>query len=77
MNGGGMQEIISIFTGKYGLTRNEVVTEVEKVFSEILSRRYGCEVMAVFGQDRSYPYLFCSTIFYVDFYEYIHFFSLH
>ena len=46
-----MQEIISIFTGKYGLTRNEVVTEVEKVFSEILSRRYGCEVMAVFQQD--------------------------
>jgi len=46
-----MQEIISIFTGKYGLTRNEVVTEVEKVFSEIFSRRYGCEVMAVFEQD--------------------------
>jgi hypothetical protein len=46
-----MQNIISIFTKKYGLTRNEVVTEVEKVFSGILSRRYGCEVMAVFGQD--------------------------
>jgi len=46
-----MQKIISLFTGKYGLTRNEVVSEVEKVFSEILSRRYGCEVMTVFRQD--------------------------
>ncbi len=46
-----MQKIISLFTGKYDLTRNEVVSEVEKVFSEILSRRYGCEVMTVFRQD--------------------------
>jgi hypothetical protein len=48
---GSMQEIISIFTGKYGLTRNEVVTEVEKVFSEVFARRYGCEVMAVLQHD--------------------------
>jgi len=46
-----MQEVISLFTGKYGLTRSEVIAEVEIVFSEILSRRYGCEVMAVFGED--------------------------
>ena len=46
-----MQEIISLFTGQYALTRKEVVAEIEKVISEILSRRYGCEVLAVFGQD--------------------------
>ncbi len=46
-----MQKIISIFSGKYGLTRNEVVTEIEKVFSEVLARRYGCEVMAVLQHD--------------------------
>ena len=42
-----MQETISLFTEKYGLTRSEVIAEVEKVFSEILTRRHGCEVMAV------------------------------
>ncbi len=46
-----MQEIISLFTRKYGLTRSEVIVEIEKVFSGILSRRYGCEVMAVFQKD--------------------------
>ncbi|HFD31353.1 MAG TPA: hypothetical protein ENJ28_01375 [Gammaproteobacteria bacterium] len=46
-----MQETISLFTKKYGFTRSEVIAEVEKVFSEILSRRYGCEVMAVFQKD--------------------------
>jgi hypothetical protein len=48
---GDMQEIISLFSGKYSLTKNEVVTEIEKVFSEILTRRYGFEVMAVFQPD--------------------------
>ena len=46
-----MQETISLFTKKYGLTRSEVIAEVEKVFSEILTRRYGCEVMALFRRD--------------------------
>ncbi len=46
-----MQEIISLFTRKYGLTRSEVIVEIEKVFSGILSRRYGCEVMAVLQHD--------------------------
>ncbi|HHL34563.1 MAG TPA: hypothetical protein ENJ30_09400 [Desulfobulbaceae bacterium] len=46
-----MQETISLFTKKYGLTRSEVVVEIEKVFSGILSRRYGCEVMAVLQHD--------------------------
>ncbi len=46
-----MQKTISLFTQKYGLTRSDVIVEIEKVFSEILSRRYGCEVMAVFQQN--------------------------
>ncbi|HHB76363.1 MAG TPA: hypothetical protein ENK84_07450 [Desulfobulbus sp.] len=46
-----MQETISLFTEKYGLTRSEVTVEIEKVFSEIFSRRYGCMVMAVFQKD--------------------------
>ena len=46
-----MQEIISLFTRKYGLTRSEVIVEIEKIFSEILSRRYRCEVMAVLQHD--------------------------
>ncbi|MEA2114555.1 MAG: hypothetical protein U9P36_04115 [Thermodesulfobacteriota bacterium] len=46
-----MQKIISLFTGKYGLTRNEVIVEIEKVFSDILSGWYRFEVMVVFHQD--------------------------
>ena len=46
-----LEEIISLFTRKYGLIKNEVVTEVEKVFPEVFSRRYGCEVMAVLQHD--------------------------
>jgi hypothetical protein len=46
-----MQENISIFTEKYGLTRNEVATAVETVFSKVLARRYGCEVMTVLQHD--------------------------
>ena len=46
-----MQENISLFTQKYGLTRSEVIVEIEKVFSEIFTRRYGCEVMALFQKD--------------------------
>lgn len=46
-----MQKIISLFTGKYGLTRNEVIVEIEKVFSDILSGWYDFEVMVVLHQD--------------------------
>ncbi len=42
-----MQETISLFTKKYGLTRSEVIVEIEKVFSEVFSRRYGLEIMVV------------------------------
>lgn len=46
-----MQETISLFTKKYGLTRSEVTVEIEKVFSEIFTWRYRCEVIAVFKKD--------------------------
>jgi len=46
-----MQETISLFTEKYGLTRSEVIAEVETVFSEVFSRRYGFKVMVVLQSD--------------------------
>ncbi len=46
-----MQETIFIFTKKYCLTRSEVIVEIEKVFSEVFSRRYGFEVMIVLQSD--------------------------
>jgi len=46
-----MQEIISLFAGKYGLTRNEVMAEIENVFSVILSQWYRLEVLVFFRKD--------------------------
>lgn len=46
-----MQQIISQFTWKYGLTRSEVMAEIEGVFSSILSRWYRLEVMVFFRDD--------------------------
>jgi hypothetical protein len=43
-----MKEIISLFTGKYGLTKPEVMAEIEAVFSATLSRWYGMEVLVFF-----------------------------
>lgn len=46
-----MQGIISSFTGKYGLTKTEVMTEIEAVFSTMLSRWYRLQVMVFFRAD--------------------------
>ncbi len=46
-----MQQIIKMFADQYGLTISEVMIEIEKVFSEILSGWYGFEVMTIFHQD--------------------------
>ena len=46
-----MQEIIALFTGKYGLTKPEVMVEIETVFSLFLSRWYSMEVLAFFRED--------------------------
>jgi len=41
-----VREIIDSFTQKYGLTRAEVIAEIENIFSTMLSRWYRLEVMA-------------------------------
>jgi hypothetical protein len=46
-----MKEIITLFTGKYGLTIADVMGEIETVFSSTLSRWYGMDVMAHFRED--------------------------
>jgi len=46
-----MQEIISSFTVRYGLTQAEVMTEIEAVFSSMLSRWYRLQVMVFFRAD--------------------------
>ena len=46
-----MQNIIDLFAKQYGLTRNEVMAEIENVFSTVLSRWYRLEVMVFFRND--------------------------
>jgi len=46
-----MWEIIATLTEKYGLTRGEVMAEIESVFSAMLSRWYRLEVMVFFRED--------------------------
>jgi len=46
-----MQKAIQQFASQYSLTRNEVLAEIEKVFSSILSQWYGLETMVFFLKD--------------------------
>ena len=46
-----MQNIIDLFAKQYGLTRSEVMAEIENVFSTVLSRWYRLEVMVFFRND--------------------------
>lgn len=46
-----MQDIISSFTSKYGLSRTEVIAEIESVFSIVLTRWYRLPVMVFFTSD--------------------------
>jgi hypothetical protein len=46
-----MKEIMILFAEKYGLTINEVMAEMGKVLSAILSQWYRVEVMVVFRED--------------------------
>ncbi len=46
-----MQKSIQQFASQYGLTRNEVMTEIESVFSSILSQWYGLDAMVFFRED--------------------------
>jgi len=47
-----MREIITTLSEKYGLTKQEVMTEIESVFSARLSRWYRLEVMVFFREDQ-------------------------
>ena len=46
-----MQKIITSFAGQYGLTRSEVMAEIENVFSAVLSQWYSLDVMVFFSED--------------------------
>ena len=46
-----MQKSIQQFASQYSLTRNEVLAEIEKIFSSILSQWYGLETMVFFRKD--------------------------
>jgi len=46
-----MQEIITAFVNQYGLTKAEVMAEIENAFSTLLSRWYRLPVMVFFRND--------------------------
>lgn len=46
------KEIVSSFVDRYGLTRGEVMVEIEKSFSSILSKWYGLETVVMFSEDQ-------------------------
>jgi hypothetical protein len=46
-----MQDILASFTGKYGLSKTEVMTEIESVLAAMLSQWYRLEVMVFFRED--------------------------
>lgn len=46
-----MQNIIATFAEQYGLTRHEVMAEIENVFSTVLSRWYRLKIMVFFRND--------------------------
>ena len=48
----GYSEIIRSFVDTYGLSRGQVIAEIEKTFSSMLSRWHGQDVMALFTDDR-------------------------
>lgn len=46
------QDIISSFVDKHGLSRGQVVAEIEKTFSSMLSQWHKQDVIAIFGDNR-------------------------
>jgi len=44
-------EIVSSFVDRYGLTRGEVMAEIEKSFSQVLSKWRGMETVVIFSED--------------------------
>lgn len=45
-------KIIGSFVDRYGLTRGEVMAEIEKSFSQVLSKWHGLETVVMFGDDQ-------------------------
>ncbi len=46
------QEIIRSFVDKYGLSRGQVIAEIEKTFSSMLSQWHHRDVVALFSDDQ-------------------------
>jgi len=46
-----MEKIITSFSNKYAISRNEIITEIESVFSSLLSQFYRMEVVVFFRED--------------------------
>ena len=46
------QDIIRLFVDKYGLSRGQVIAEIEKTFSSMLSQWHRQNVVAMFSNDR-------------------------
>ncbi|HIP83860.1 MAG TPA: hypothetical protein EYH19_09925 [Desulfocapsa sulfexigens] len=46
-----MEHVIQQFASQYCLTGNEVIAEIEKVFSSVLSQWYGLDTMVLFRKD--------------------------
>ncbi len=46
------QDIIRSFVDKYGLSRGQVIAEIEKTFSSMLSQWHRKHVVAMFSDDR-------------------------
>jgi len=45
-------EIVNSFVDRYGLTRGEVMAEIEKSFSQVLSKWHGLETVVMFSEDQ-------------------------
>ena len=54
-------EIISSFIDRYGLSRGEVMAEIEKSFSDILSRWHGRETIVLFSDDQLTAFGYIKT----------------
>ncbi|MDD3816003.1 MAG: hypothetical protein PHZ02_15315 [Desulfocapsaceae bacterium] len=57
-------EIINSFVDKYGLSRGQVVAEIEKTFSAMLSRWYGTGTVVLFGDDYHASSALCQAVRY-------------
>jgi len=57
-----MEHVIQQFASQYCLTGNEVIAEIEKVFSSVLSQWYGLDTMVLFRKDLGMEDVLYNTI---------------